>query len=323
MAFGAQAWPSASEPSPTPTAPSYASRTITFENHTDYPIIQIGEACDTSTGKNSAPSCQNTPTRATILKDASYTVKVGVDGLDSAAFYLSSFCTADSAAACGNAPTKAQCDAGTPPAHWVCTGGYFDGETPYATKIEFTILTVTGGVPAGASNVDVSAVDGYAASVALYPKGEYCTYTVPPENSNILGAGHYDSSAPLARLAPPAGSSLEKLCGQSSQLPPNGSGTAWDLSKKDSSGAFAGCMSPCAYAEAHGSPLADLFCCTGSYHSPDACVQGNGTLSASTSTYNRNVVGSFQNVYGFAFGDAGSDYACPPDTDFVVEFLPG
>jgi len=327
--MAALAWPTTTAPTnPTPT--DYSTRTISFQNNTNYPVIQIGEACSTAVGQNSHPSCQNTPTLATIHKKAPYVVSVDEQGLNSSAFYLSSYCEASSVTACGTAPTAAQCSADSPPKGWVCTGGYFPGQTPYATKIEFTLLPVTKGVPTGASNVDVSAVDGYSLGVKLYPASqEYCTYTVPPENSNVLGAGSYNQAAPLAQLAPTSSTSLATQCAKSSQLPKGASGTKWDLSKKSTGGDFEGCTSPCAYAAAHQgtsgitAEIQDLFCCSGSYDTPAACIAGNGTLSAATSTYNTNIQGSsqFQNVYGFAYGDAGSDYACPPQTDFVVEFV--
>ena len=330
VGFGATTWPSVPGSPKNPTKDSYSNRTITFKNNTNYPMIQIGESCDLSNSKNSAPSCQNKPIVATISKTAPYVVTVGVDGLDSSAFYLTSFCTAASESACGTPPVHADCEgsAPKPPANWVCTGGYFAGQTPYATKIEPTILTVTGGVPAGASNIDVSAVDGFSKGVKLYPSpAAYCTYTVPPENSNVLGAGYYDASSPLAQLVPTSSTSLETQCAASSQLPVGGTGTAWNLSKTSASGTFEGCMSPCAYANAtlgSGSTV-DQFCCQGQYNTPATCDVAAGQVGANTSTYNKNIESSaqFQNVYGFAYGDAGSDYGCPPETNFVVEFVSG
>lgn len=332
--FGATSWPALNNAPASPTALTYSHRTITFKNNTNYQMIQIGESCSTSNGKNKAPSCQNTPIVATINKGKSFVVTVGHDGLDSAAFYVSSYCTASSVSGCGTPPTVANCSTQTPtpPKNWVCTGGYFPGQRPYATKIEPTILTVTNGVPAGASNVDVSAVDGYSLGVRLYPSpAAYCTYTVPPENSNVLGAGYYGTKNPLAKVQPKKADSLSKLCADSSQLPSGYKGTdkAWDLSMVSAGGKFEGCMSPCTYAKANenGSSITkdtvDQFCCIGSYGNPSSCDAGKGKVGANTSTYNTNILNSamFKNVYGFAYGDAGSDYACPPDTNFVVEFV--
>ncbi|MDE2429116.1 MAG: hypothetical protein KGM99_10330, partial [Burkholderiales bacterium] len=254
-------------------------------------------------------------------------VSVGVNGLNSAAFYLSSYCTASSVKACGTAPTIAQCsNTPAPPPNWVCTGGYFPGQTPYATKIEPTILAVTNSIPNGASNVDVSAVDGYSVGVKFYPASPaYCTYTVPPENSNVLGAGLYSAARPFAQVAPNSATALQTMCKASSQLPANYSGgaTAWNLAVTSPDGKFAGCMSPCTYATANSPADAPQFCCTGNYNTPGTCDVAAGSVGANTSTYNTKIQSStqFQNVYGFAYGDAGSDYACPPETNFVVEFI--
>ncbi len=334
LGFGAKPWPVIpAAPTPQPAKTDYSNRTIAFENNTDFQMIQIGESCDTGNASNAPPSCQNSPIIASIEKGKSHTISVGANGLNSAAFYLSSYCNASSVAKCGTAPTASQCASTptpTPPAHWVCTGGYFAGQTPYATKIEPTILTVKNGIPSGASNVDVSAVDGFSIGVKLYPaSNEYCTYTVPPENSNVLGAGEYFAKSPLAQVKPQSSSSLEQLCKSSSQLPKGHAGTAWDLTKYDTAGDFQGCMSPCAYATANvnnsgiTSDTVNKFCCIGSYNTPATCDMPTGVVGANNSTYNTNIQGSasFQNVYGFAYGDAGSDYACPPETNFIVEFI--
>lgn len=325
---------------PTPT--DYSNRTLTFTNNTQYAVIQIGESCNPANATNSAPSCQNSPIIATIPQGTSYTVNVGLQGLNSAAFYMSSYCTGD-ATSCGTPPTVAQCSSTptpTPPANWVCTGGYFPGQVPYATKIEPTILAVTNGVPNGASNVDVSAVDGYSIGVKFYPASPaYCTFTVPPENSNVLGAGYYSAKTPLAQLAPSSSTALASMCAASSQLPEKMKPspkkrklpTAWNLAKVSASGQFAGCMSPCTYATANlGSGgitqnTVDQFCCTGSYNTPGTCDVPPGSIGANTSSYNSKIQSSpqFKNVYGFAYGDAGSDYACPAETNFVVEFISG
>jgi hypothetical protein len=333
VGFGASAWPAASKPSPKPVSNRYDNRTITFTNNTDYPMIQIGESCNPSNASNSAPSCQNSAIIATIKKGKSHIVTVGTNGLNSSAFYLSSYCNLKTLAKCGKAPTIADCSFANPkpPTGWVCTGGYFPGQTPYATKIEPTILAVSNGVPDGASNVDVSAVDGFSLGVKFYPaEDEYCTYTVPPENSNVLGAGYYNIKAPLAQIAPQKSNSLKVQCSNSSQLPAgNSTDTKWDLAKLSKTGDFEGCMSPCTYATANVGKNgitqddADRFCCKGNYNTPSSCNVAKGVIGANTSTYNENIQTSdhFQNVYGFAYGDAGSDYACPPETDFVVEFI--
>ncbi|HYG64739.1 MAG TPA: thaumatin family protein [Thermoanaerobaculia bacterium] len=320
VGVAASAWPAAVAAPSNPVETDYGQRTITLVNNTKYPMIQIGQS-----------ATQNTPIAATIKKNAPFVVSVGTNGLSSAAFYLSSYCTAGSVAECGEPPTVAQCS-GEPPKNWVCTGGYFPGQVPYATKIEATILAVSDGVPAGASNVDVSAVDGYNTGVRLYPAAPtYCTFTVPPENSNVLGAGYYSSANALAQVVPVSSSSLSAMCEKSSQLPgpPSKGQTAWNLSKVSSSNAFEGCVSPCTYATANVNQNGvteqdvNLFCCSGPYNTPQTCGMPAGQLGANTSTYNTSIESSslFKNVYGYAFGDAGSDYACPPETNFIVEFV--
>jgi hypothetical protein len=342
VGLAATSWTAQTNGPNNPVATDYSKRTLTFTNNTQYAKIQIGESCNPANATNSAPSCQNSPIIATIAQGASHTVTVGLQGLNSAAFYMSSYCTS-AAAACGTPPTVAQCSSTptpTPPANWVCTGGYFPGQVPYATKIEPTILAVTNGVPNGASNVDVSAVDGYSIGVKFYPASPaYCTYTVPPENSNVLGAGYYSQQSPLAQLVPTSGTALAKMCAASSQLPAKLAPsrkkrtppTPWNLVKASTSGQFAGCMSPCTYATANlgnndiTQDTVNQFCCTGSYNTPGTCDVPPGSIGANTSTYNMNIQKSsqFKNVYGFAYGDAGSDYACPAETNFVVEFVSG
>jgi hypothetical protein len=335
VAMAASAWTATQTPPVNPVATNYNQRTLTFSNNTNYQVIQIGESCNPSNATNSAPSCQNTPIVATINKGSSYVVTVTATGLNSAAFYLSSYCTAATVKACGTAPTISQCsNTPAPPANWVCTGGYFPGQTPYATKIEPTILAVTNNIPNGASNVDVSAVDGFSVGVKFYPASpEYCTFTVPPENSNVLGAGLYSSTQPFAQIVPTSATALADQCKKSSQLPvgfkPTKGNMPWRLSKLSTSGAFAGCMSPCTYATANlgkngiTQNTVNQFCCIGNFNTPQTCDAPAGKIGANTSSYNTNIQNSaqFQNVYGFAFGDAGSDYACPPETNFVVEFI--
>lgn len=324
MGPGAIAWQNATTPPVNPTKTNYNARTITFKNDTDYQYIQIGESCSTS--GNTPGTCQTTLDLAQIAKGESYQLPtIDKDGLNSSAFYITGYCTASTADECVKDGKKVE-------KNWVSTGGYGPGEVPYATKIEPTVLPVTNDVPNGASNIDISAVDGYNFGVVLYPEnGAYCTYTVPPENSNVLGAGYYDESAPLAKVMPTNGmQSLENLCKNSSQLPVSygGKDKPWNLVKLDSNNNFQGCISPCTYATKKygtGSEEANLFCCpVGSpYGTPQSCDAGHDGLSASTSTYTTNVLNSpeFQNVYPFSYGDAGSDYGCPPETNFVVKFV--
>jgi hypothetical protein len=129
------------------------------------------------------------------------------------------------------------------------------------------------------------------------------------------------------------------MCAASSQLPAKLAPsrkkrtppTPWNLVKASTSGQFAGCMSPCTYATANlgnngiTQDTVNQFCCTGSYNTPGTCDVPPGSIGANTSTYNMNIQKSsqFKNVYGFAYGDAGSDYACPAETNFVVEFVSG
>lgn len=330
LALGVGPWENTSTAPPNPEQPDYSSRTITFINNTAYPVIQIGESCNTS----SAPPCQTSPIIATIFKNSPHILKVKRAGLISAGFYLSSYCTAQTASECGTPPNAGQCSsANSPPKNWVCTGGYFGGNPPpYATKIEVTIPNANDSSKGSASNIDVSAVDGFNSAVNLYPSSPtICTYTVPPEGSKILGAGLYSSGAPLASMWPlPHGFALADLCEGSSQLPPGYSSPIqepWKLSVLSGT-TFQGCQSPCTYISIRYPPQPQkpinpevaLYCC------PDTtskmCIQPKkDQLGPNTSTYNTTVTSQFRNVYGFAYGDAGSDYSCPPQTDFVVEFV--
>jgi hypothetical protein len=92
-----------------------------------------------------------------------------------------------------------------------------------------------------------------------------------------------------------------------------------------SGGQFLGCRSPCSFATksfGSGSAPMNQFCCAGSYDTPASCIVSSGSVGANTSTYVTNILTSkqFQNVYPFGYGDAGSDYACPAETSFVVTF---
>ena len=319
VAFGATPWlpttsgsvpPPPVNPNPSPADPSsyYASRSVKFVNNTRYKEIEIsGSYCTSFVEK-----CPKTAFKQIISTKTPYIFKVPLTGINSAAFYLTRYCAGN----CKDAK------------NWVSTGGYSAGETPYATKIEFTFLPVNNGVPTGASNADISGVDGFNTAVQLAPASStYCTYTVPPENSNLLGAGFYGSTNPLAKLKSSSVGSLQGLCASSSQLYAGYKGAMqpWPLPVQ-SSGQFLGCRSPCSYATktfGSGVPQMQQFCCAGSdYDTPQKCIVPAGTIGANTSTYVTNILSSkqFQNVYPFGYGDAGSDYGCPPETSFVVTF---
>lgn len=316
VAFGASAWPVNSVPV-SPTNQDYGKRKITFKNNSAYAAIQIGQVCTKSVNPNN-PNCKNTQNLAQITKGSSFDFYVDNKaaekkyfpaGLNSYAFTVTAYQK-------------------TATSNWVNTGGYNAGGTPYATKIELTsqpVITTQGAqFPQGATNFDVSAVDGYNISVKAYPaKATYCTYTVPPENSNILGAGYYSEKNSLGELA-----ISENLCLKSSQLPAsNGSSqqsssvSAWDLTVKNNANEFQGCMSPCTYAKANKSSGQDMFCCAGSYNTPATCDQAEGQLGANNSTYVTNLTPPVSNrVYRFAYDDAIGDFACPAETDFIIEF---
>ena len=135
-----------------------------------------------------------------------------------------------------------------------------------------------------------------------------------------MGAGFYDTSVPLAKIFASAATitNLNTLCTSSSQLPPGNGGTAWALSVNN----FTGCMSPCTYAQKNDPSQADMYCCTGAYNTPETCDATSGTeVAANTSTYVDNVYKNFKNVYPYAYGDAGSDYACEADKSYVVDFI--
>lgn len=309
VAFGATPWLptiSGSVPPPpvNPTAPNYASRSVTFTNKTTYPEIKISGSYCTSF----ALKCPKTAFKQIISTKTPYVFKVPLTGINSAAFYMTDYCAGN----CKSAKS------------WVSTGGYGVGETPYATKIEFTFLPVNNGVPTGASNADISSVDGFNAAVRLAPASStYCIYTVPPENSNLLGAGFYGSSQPLAKLVSTGAGSLQTMCAGSSQLYAGykGARQPWPLSVQ-SGGQFLGCRSPCSYSTKNGEQDMPQFCCAAPYDTPASCIVPSGTVGANTSTYVANILSSkqFQNVYPFGYGDAGSDYGCPAETSFVVTF---
>lgn len=302
VALGAIEWPGKSAPKD-PQQTKYDDRTITFMNDTQYPTLQVGEVCTVS--KNPSNSdCVNTQNLLQIKKGSEKVFTIGEKGLDSYAFTITAYETATGS--------------------WVKTGGYGIGERPYATKVEGTtkkVITKNGvEIPKGATNIDVSAVDGYNMGVQVYPMpGQYCTYTVPPENSNLLGADYYSQTQPLAKLE----GNLSQICQNSSQLPSGQSGTAWNLSLKSLDGKFQGCMNPCTYAKKNSSPQANLFCCTGQYQGgPETCDQPAGKLGANNSTYVTNLKPPVStNIYRFAYDDAIGDHACPADTNFIVKFV--
>lgn len=310
VAFGTDAWPSTATAPVKPRMTDYGTRTITFINKTDYPMIQIGEICTVSANPNN-PNCTNNANLFQIANGGSQTFTVDDPVKEGAAFPAGLISYGFSVTAYKNAAGKI-----------ISTGGYNSGN-PYATKIEFTSLpvaTINGApVPQGATNFDVSAVDGYNISVKAYPQNAaYCTYTVPPENSNVLGAGLYSKTQPLARLSASA-----SVCKASSQLPSaTSTPPAWPLAVSDSKGNFQGCMSPCTYATANASTEAPMFCCTGStYGTAAGCDAPTGSLGANNSTYVQNLAAATQNVYRFAYDDAIGDFACPAETNFVIEFV--
>lgn len=316
VAFGASSWPGNAIPV-SPVNTDYGQRKITFKNNSAYAAIQIGMVCTKSVNPNN-PNCKNTQSLVKVTQGNSADFFVDDKkaektyfpaGLNSYAFTVTAYQATSSAA-------------------WVKTGGYEAGGTPYATKIELTSAPVTtqqgAQFPQGATNFDVSAVDGYNISVKAYPaKATYCTYTVPPENSNILGAGYYSNNNSLGEL-----SISESLCLKSSQLPASNTSSqqtssagAWNLTVTDANKAFQGCMSPCTYAKANASTGQDMFCCAGSYGTPASCDQAPGQPGANNSTYVTNLTPPVSNrVYRFAYDDAIGDFACPAETDFIIEF---
>lgn len=313
LALAAIAWNSAAAPA-SPTSVNYAQRTITFVNKTRFAELRIGQHCTVSANPDNK-ACQNKSDLFEIAKG------------ESKIFYVNK--KSEKAPPNGTIP-KLESNAFTVTAYkvksgddWVPTGGYGVGEQPYATKIEFTHKTVnvTNGIqtPTGATNFDISAVDGYNIRATGYPgAGTYCTYTVPPESSNVLGAGKYDHKAPLAKLL-----GHETLCAKSSQLPEGytGKDKPWNLLVTSAKGEYRGCMSPCRYATANGSSDQDKFCCTGSYGTAATCDQKSGTVGANTSSYVTELAPpESMNVYRFAYDDAIGDFACPAQTDFVIEF---
>ena len=302
------AWPSTSI-KPVPNLPFYSDRNITFKNNTAYDKIRIGQVCTKSKNPNNS-KCKNSQKRWEIAKGDTQVFQFdtvydkNLTGLISTAFTVTAYKQAGK---------------------WIETGGYGVAQTPYATKIELSALpidenNVSFPVPQGNTNFDISVVDGYNISAKAYPiGGGYCTYTVPPENSNILGAGYYDKNNSLASI-----STSETLCDNSSQLPKNYSGKIpeWNLTKKTKTGMYEGCLSPCTYAKLDNNSSQDKFCCTGSsYGTPSKCDQAKGLIGANTSTYVTNLDSNYStHVYRFAYDDAIGDFACPPDTSIAVIF---
>lgn len=311
LALGSSAFPTVSSkaPSPAPSAPNYAAgRRFKFINNTSYANIQIGMVCTQSANPNST-NCSNTENLAQIPQGGSFTFVVDqptdnsptpLPGLNSFGFHMSAYQK-------------------TAQSSWITTGGYSAGGTPYATKIEPTVQPVTYNsnnlpIPAGPTNLDVSMVDGYNINVKMYPKGsKYCTYTVPPESSNILGAGLYSSNSVLANMLI---DTPRSVCKNSSQLPPGQQG-GWNLSVKESGG-FKGCRSPCSYATKKYGTKSNQFmqmCCPASSgYGPTNCPAAN------TSWVSNLASPQSQSVYRFQYDDAASDYACPADSEFRIEF---
>ena len=317
VTMGATAWPTSAVPTGA-VATDFGKRKITFENNTAYHMIRIGQVCTLSDNPNNTSKCKTTQNLFEITKGSSQTFTVDDKSQEGSSFPagLKSYAFTVTAYQKKNGDNNI-----------VQTGGYGAGQLPYATKIEFTSMpvdTVNGyQVPTGATNFDISAVDGYNISAKGYPTSPtYCTYTVPPENSNLLGAAKYSKSTPLAQI-----SAGQSVCKTSSQLPAGTKVTAknpaWDLQLNDTAGDYQGCMSPCTYAKSSGadSSSVDLFCCLGAYDTPDTCDQSAGTLGANNSSYVSNLVVPVSNhVYRFAYDDAIGDFACPAETDFIIEF---
>ena len=311
VAFGASAWPASAKPPVAPVDTDYGKRSIAFVNNTQYASIRIGMLCTVSANPSN-PACVNKSDLLEVKKgqrmvfqvdDKTAEGKAYPAGLVSYAFVMTAYQNAGG--------------------EWVSSGGYGENQ-PYATKIELSSLPVRTNAsgqqfPTGATNIDVSAVDGYNVGVKAYPSTpSYCTYTVPPESSNALGAGLYDESAPLATI-----SATAATCRASSQLPTRARRGAWNLLVVDSDGDFQGCKSPCTYASAKfGSQTtqAARYCCTGTFGTPASCDQPAGKPGANTSTYVQNLGSMTKNVYRFAYDDAIGDFACPAQTNFVVEF---
>jgi len=314
---GATAWPAATTPPNKHKAVNYSGRKITFVNNTDHEKIRIGQHCTKSANPNNL-NCTNNQNLFEISRNG--TAEFYVDGNGS----IPSTSSLPGLISNGFTLTAYQHKKGD---EWVKTGGYDAGQQPFATKIEFTHLKVDTKtvnskkvqIPTGSTNFDISAVDGYNIAVAGYPdKPTYCTYTVPPENSNVLGAGKYSKKNLLAAIA-----GSETICNKSSQLPKGYSGTnhtPWDLVVK-SDEQYEGCRSPCSYAIKTGDADADKFCCTGKYNSPSSCDQSKGTIGANNSTYVTNLKSPIsKHVYRFAYDDAIGDFACPAETSFVIIF---
>lgn len=311
VAFGASAWPSSAKPPVAPVDTDYGKRSIVFVNNTPYASIRIGMHCTVSANPSN-PACVNKADLLEIKQGQRVAFQVDDRKAEGSAYPAGLISYAFSMTAYQNAQGA-----------WVDSGGYSQNQ-PYATKIELTNLPVRTNAagqqfPTGATNVDVSAVDGYNVGVKAYPATPtYCTYTVPPENSNVLGAGLYSENAPLATIGATA-----QTCRASSQLPGKTRRGAWNLLVANKAGDFQGCMSPCTYASAKfGSQSAQAarYCCSGAFGTADSCDQPPGKPGANTSTYVQNLGTASKNVYRFAYDDAIGDFACPAQTTFVMEF---
>lgn len=311
IAFGANPWPSSTKPPVTPVNTDYGKRGIVFFNNTQYASIRIGMHCTVSANPSN-PACTNKADLLEVKKGQRVVFQVDDKSAEGRAYPAGLMSYGFSMTAYQNAKGE-----------WVSSGGYGENQ-PYATKIELSSLSVRTNAtgqqfPSGATNFDISAVDGYNVSVKAYPSiPTYCTYTVPPESSNVLGAGLYSQSAPLASITATA-----QVCRASSQLPGKSRRGAWNLLVADKAGEFQGCMSPCSYASATfgaQSAQAARYCCTGAFGTAASCDQPAGKPGANTSTYVQNLGSATKNVYRFAYDDAIGDFACPAQTSFVVEF---
>lgn len=320
---GQGTWADAPTAPPSPQATDYNQpRTFTFVNNTQYKAIRIGMACTTANNSHN-PNCQNVsdlfasefPNGLPQGQPAVFTIDNKTAekgnypaGLDSAAFYVSAFQNSNGA--------------------WVNTGGYEanpESKHPYATKMELTWQGIKADPNKGPlkwvqnTNLDVSAVDGYNFGVILYPAfPSYCLSTIGGESTNAMGVNIYSQQNPIAQLLPQNNESLSALCSSSSQLPTNGSGTAWNLSLLSSNGDFKGCYNPCSYAVANGLPQTtiDQYCCTGSDATWQSCKV------AGTSSYVTNMNPPISTgIYRFAYDDATGDFGCPGMTNYVVSIV--
>lgn len=285
------------EPEPIPHQTFYHNRSVIFTNDTKYNMIQIGESCN---GVENA-LCQTTSNMTRIVKGESYTLPIGGNPLNSAAFYVSAFQEAD----------------GT----WVNTGGHHTNDPQaYATLFEVTFQPVIknrhGIEKAAETNVDVSAKDGFNFAINVYPETPaYCTYTKTINSIGYMQAGHYSQENAMAKLIPTTAMSLNQLCASSSQLPV-GKKKGWNLAVL-SDNHFAGCYSPCSYAKANklDSATIDAYCCAGPNDLPSTCP------APATASYTTNMHQFSKHVYAYAYDDTNADLSCDASSSLIVDFV--